>query len=35
MDAPVKLRRTLEALKTLIIRDSLKQLLVVIFENLH
>jgi hypothetical protein len=26
---------TLEALKTLIIRDSLKQLLVVIFENLH
>ena len=35
MDAQIRRRRTLEALKRIIIRESLKQLLVVIFEDLH
>src|ERR1700687_4484300 len=35
MDAQVKRRRTLEAVKRIIMRESLKQPLVVIFEDLH
>jgi class 3 adenylate cyclase/tetratricopeptide (TPR) repeat protein len=35
MDAQVKRRRTLEGVKRIIIRESLKQPLVVIFEDLH
>ena len=35
MDAQVRRRRTLEAVKHVIIRESLKQPLVVIFEDLH
>jgi class 3 adenylate cyclase/tetratricopeptide (TPR) repeat protein len=35
MDAQVRRRRTLEAVKRIIIRESLKQPLVVIFEDLH
>ena len=35
MDARIRRRRTLEALKRIIIRESLKQPLVVIFEDLH
>ena len=35
MDAQVKRRRTLEAVKRIIINESLKQPLVVIFEDLH
>ena len=35
MDARIKRRRTLEAVKRMIIRESLKQPLVVIFEDLH
>ena len=35
MDAQIRRRRTLEALKRIIIRESLKQPLVVIFEDLH
>jgi class 3 adenylate cyclase/predicted ATPase len=35
MDAQVKRRRTLETIKRIIIRESLEQLLVVIFEDLH
>jgi len=35
MDAQVKRRRTLEAVKRIIIRESLEQPLVVIFEDLH
>ena len=35
MDAQVRRRRTLEAVKRVIIRESLKQPLVVIFEDLH
>src|SRR5216683_7991580 len=35
MDAGIKRRRTLEAVKRIIIRESLKQPLVVIFEDLH
>jgi class 3 adenylate cyclase/tetratricopeptide (TPR) repeat protein len=35
MDAGVRRRRTLEAVKRIIIRESLKQPLVVIFEDLH
>ena len=35
MDAQVRRRRTLEAIKRIIIRESLKQPLVVIFEDLH
>jgi predicted ATPase/class 3 adenylate cyclase len=35
MDARIRRRRTLEAVKRIIIRESLKQPLVVIFEDLH
>ena len=35
MDAQIRRRRTLEAVKRIIIRESLKQPLVVIFEDLH
>src|SRR4029077_6723190 len=35
MDAGIRRRRTLEAVKRIIIRESLKQPLVVIFEDLH
>src|SRR6202011_4969476 len=35
MDAGIKRRRTLEAVKRVIIRESLQQPLVVIFEDLH
>ncbi len=35
MDAPIRRRRTLEAVKRIIIRESLKQPLVAIFEDLH
>jgi tetratricopeptide (TPR) repeat protein len=35
MDAQVKRRRTLEALKRIVLRESLKQPIVVIFEDLH
>ena len=35
MDAQIRRRRTLEAVKRIIIRESLEQLLVVIFEDLH
>ena len=35
MDAQIRRRRTLEAIKRIIIRESLKQPLVVIFEDLH
>ena len=35
MDAQVRKRRTLEALKRILLRESLNQLLVVIFEDLH
>ena len=35
MDAQIKRRRTLDAVKRIIIRESLKQPLVVIFEDLH
>jgi predicted ATPase len=35
MDAGIRRRRTLEAIKRVIIRESLKQPLVVIFEDLH
>jgi tetratricopeptide (TPR) repeat protein len=35
MDAQVRRRRTLEAVKRIIVRESLKQPLVVIFEDLH
>ena len=35
MDARIRRRRTLEAVKRIIIRESLKQTLVVIFEDLH
>jgi class 3 adenylate cyclase/tetratricopeptide (TPR) repeat protein len=35
MDAQIRRRRTLEALKRIIIRESLEQPLVVIFEDLH
>ena len=35
MDARIRRRRTLEAIKRIIIRESLKQPLVVIFEDLH
>src|SRR5262249_40443794 len=35
MDAQIKRRRTLEALKRILLRESLKQPLVVIFEDLH
>jgi class 3 adenylate cyclase/tetratricopeptide (TPR) repeat protein len=35
MDAQIRRRRTLEAVKRVIIRESLKQPLVVIFEDLH
>ena len=35
MDARIRRRRTLEAVKRIIIRESLKQLLVVLFEDLH
>jgi class 3 adenylate cyclase/tetratricopeptide (TPR) repeat protein len=35
MDARIRRRRTLEAVKSIIIRESLKQPLVVIFEDLH
>ena len=35
MDAQMKRRRTLEAVKRILIRESLKQPLVVIFEDLH
>src|SRR5712692_4082778 len=35
MDAQIKLRRTLEAIKRIILRESLNQPLVVIFEDLH
>ena len=35
MDAGIRRRRTLEAIKRIIIRESLKQPLVVIFEDLH
>ena len=35
MDARIRRRRTLEAVKRIIIRESLKQSLVVIFEDLH
>ena len=35
MDAQIRRRRTLEAIKRILIRESLKQPLVVIFEDLH
>jgi len=35
MDPPVKRRRTLDAIKRILLRESLDQLLVVIFEDLH
>jgi class 3 adenylate cyclase/tetratricopeptide (TPR) repeat protein len=35
MDAQIKRRRTLEAIKRILVRESLKQPLVVIFEDLH
>jgi class 3 adenylate cyclase/predicted ATPase len=35
MDAQIKRRRTLDAVKRIIVRESLKQPLVVIFEDLH
>jgi hypothetical protein len=35
MDPPIKRQRTLDALKRIIIRDSLRQPVVVIFEDLH
>src|SRR5713101_4886577 len=35
MDVPIRRRRTLDAIKRIIIRESLKQPLVVIFEDLH
>jgi tetratricopeptide (TPR) repeat protein len=35
MDARIKRQRTLEAIKRILLRDSLKQPLVVIFEDLH
>jgi predicted ATPase len=35
MDAQIRRRRTLEAVKRIIVRESLKQPLVVIFEDLH
>ena len=35
MDAQIRRRRTLEAVKRILIRESLKQPLVVIFEDLH
>jgi tetratricopeptide (TPR) repeat protein len=35
MDAQVKRRRTLEALKRILLRESLKQSIVIIFEDLH
>jgi predicted ATPase len=35
MDAGIRRRRTFEAVKRIIIRESLKQPLVVIFEDLH
>src|SRR5579863_9838448 len=35
MDGPVKKRRTLEALKRILLRESLNQPLMVIFEDLH
>jgi predicted ATPase len=35
MDPQIKLRRTLEAIKRIILRESLNQPLVVIFEDLH
>src|ERR1700732_503157 len=35
MDAQIKRRRTLEAVKRIVIRESLKEPLVVIFEDLH
>ena len=35
MDAQIKRRRTLDAIKRIILRESLKQPLVVIFEDLH
>src|SRR2546423_15570208 len=35
MDPQVKRRRTLEAIKRVILRESVKQPLVVIFEDLH
>jgi predicted ATPase len=35
MDAEVKHRRTLDAIKRIILRESLNQPLVVIFEDLH
>jgi class 3 adenylate cyclase/tetratricopeptide (TPR) repeat protein len=35
MDGPVKRRRTLEAIKRIILRESLNQPLMVIFEDLH
>jgi class 3 adenylate cyclase len=35
MDLQVKRRRTVEALKRIVLRESLKQLIVIIFEDLH
>ena len=35
MDAQIKKRRTLEAIKRMLLRESLNQPLMVIFEDLH
>ena len=35
MDAQIKKRRTLEAIKRIVLRESLNQPLIVIFEDLH